>query len=494
MIKYDSDDESNKPVRLEIRQPKPRTPQSAQSPQAWTKLVPIAQSIGDHPLESWKDQNSYRLPLYGSKSNNVFMQLQDEPLSGSTLEAEQEDEQLLQQNPLLFLSLPPPDDLPVDDNVAYFLSNRMDAFLGFGECFSSAYKSLYLLSANNRVLRHVLFAFVHYLNDNDRKMQSALCTMHLRKAIPTLQNSLTYLNFDEGHILAIPLLAYLAFWFRNFDMSKAHLRGFYRMLLHANYLDQDRYGKVSPSNKMSSTLALMWRLAVRLDHYFGFMRPEEETIPPIKPNLESSRRYITDFIDPSASEWTDCLVLTDELEDLRNLAVHYNRRTTIVRASDAYTPQEASRYIQNAGQKVVTKIEQLEDNILTAAQQYNALYQPVFLPMWYGTMDPFPANQFLHYSPLFKTLHHRFIEIILMNRTTLIHATITSHPKAGPDPPERLQAAIEICCAFATFKERMGPFALKGRGKLLEALMFAGYTFATPNHILGISLQHLISL
>jgi hypothetical protein len=450
-----------------------------------TVTIPLLQTIDNHPLESWTDTNPGRLPRYGSKSHNIFLQIQDETIPGNLPGADEEMPDFW-QNPSFFLSLPPPDDLPVDDHMAHFLGNRMDNFIGFGQCLSSAYKSLYLLSSNSRVLRHTLFAFVKYLNERDRILQSAVCNMHLQKAIPELQDTLSSQTFDDGHILAVPLLAYLAFWWRKPDVAKAHINGFYKMLIHAGYLDQDRFGKVSVSAKMPSLVLLMWRLSVRLDHYFGFMSPDEETIPPIKSDSESSRRYITDFIDPSAAEWTECLVLTDELEDIRNLAVHYNRRATAVRESSDYESDEAQRYIEQAGKKIVRKIEQLEGNILTAAATYNSVYHPVFTPVWYMSLESFPAGQFLHYTPLFTTLHHRFIEAILINRATLIHTTISSHPKAGPYPMERLQAAIEICCAFATLKERM-PFALQGRGRLLEALMFAGYTFCTLDYVLGMN-------
>src|ERR1700738_35192 len=107
-------------------------------------------------------------------------------------------------------SLPPHDDRPFDGRVAHIFANNMDTFLGFEHCFSSAYYSLYILSANNRVLRHVLFAFVSYLHEADRFRQSALCYTYLNNALPELQRSLTAVNFDEGEALAIPLLAYLA--------------------------------------------------------------------------------------------------------------------------------------------------------------------------------------------------------------------------------------------------------------------------------------------
>lgn len=470
-IKYESDkDVVPKPIEIEIYNRK----------RLESKLidVPIPQTIDDHPLESWMDMNNRRMPIYGSKSTNIFLQLQDLPMRGSI---PGEDEDALP----FYLSLPPPDDLPTDDNLAYFLSSRMDTFLGLQECFSSAYKQLYLLSANNGVLRHVLFAFVKYLNEKDRVVQSALCRIHLQKAIPQLQYSLTTLNFDEGHILSVPLLAYLAYWWREVDVAKVNLRGFYRMLLHAQLLEQDKYGKVSVSSRMPSLMVLMWRVAVRLDHYIGFMHPKDEMMPPIKSTPEFSRRYINEFIDPGAYEWTECLVLVDELEDLRNLAVHFYRRTTLVRGSADYSIIEAQHYIDQAAKNVIRKVEELEAKILIAATTYNRIHQPEFIPMWNVPVEPFPATRFLHYSPLFKTLHHRFIQAIIVNRATLVHTTITSHPRAGPFPLERLQAAIEISCAFAVLKERV-PIALHGRGALLEALLFAGYTFCSADYILGI--------
>src|SRR5271170_7880472 len=358
------------------------------------------------------------------------------------------------------MSLPSPDDIPTDDNMAYFFSSRMNTFLGFQDCFSSAYKSMYLISAHNPVLRHILFAFVKYLNTGDRALLASQCNMHLAKAIPQLQYALTFLNFDEGHILAVPLLAYLAFWWRKPDVAKAHLKGFYKMLLHSQYLEQDKLGKVSVSPRMPSLMLLMWRVAVRLDHYFGFMRSDGETLPPINSTPGSSRRYITDFIDPMATEWTDWLTIMDDLEDLRNLAVHYNRRTATVRQSRTYTPDEAQHYIIQASQKIIQKLGQSDVSINEAATMYNAAFQPHFEPVTSFTKESFPAKQFLPSPSIVSTWHHRFIEATIANRATLIHVTITSHPKAGPDPPERLQAAVEICSAVAVLKDRM-PFALQ---------------------------------
>jgi hypothetical protein len=476
IIKYDSDNpSSSRSIQVEIHPQK----------RSETRVVAVSppRSIEERSLDSWLDINPQRLARYGSKSNNIFLQLQDQSIPGS-IPGDDYDDEKFQQNPTLFLSLPPPDDLPIDDNMGYFLSSRMDAFLGFRDCFSSAYKSLYLLSANHRVLRHVLFAFVNYLNDQDRITQSAACGMHLRKVILPLQNSLTFLNFDEGHILAIPLLAYLAFWSRNFDVAKSHLTGFYKMLLHAQFLEQDKTGKISVSTRMSSLMLLMWRVAVRLDHYFGFMKPEEQILAPIQRVPGSNQRYIAEFIDPSSTEWIECLVISDDLEDVRNLVVHYNRRATVVRGFPGYTPDDAQRYIVKAGRKVIRQLEQLNTDILSAAEDYNIIHQPVFEPAFYATMEPFPSNQLSHYSSIFRSLHERFIEAILINRAMIIHTTITSHPKAGADPPERLGAAIEICCAFSILKERM-PFAFQGRGRILEALLFAGYTFCSGDHVFG---------
>jgi len=484
MIKYESDPDAMQ-VEIHPHKKSHSTKRNSKKNKSMNSdLIPMPQTIDNHPLESWNVTNPHRLPRYGLKSHNIFMQLQDEPLLGSVPGEPEDTTENISWNPMFFLSLPPPDDLPVDDNMAHFLSNRMDNFLGFQQCFSSAYKSLYLLSANSSVLRHTLFAFVKYLNEKDRVLQAALCNAHLSKAIPLLQASITSESFDDGQILSVPLLAYLAFWWRKPKLAKSHIRGFYKMLIHAGYLTQDQYGKVSVSDKMPSLVLLMWRVAVRLDHYFGFLNPEEETLPPIKASGESSRRYITDFIEPGNNEWVECLVLTDELEDLRNLAVHFNRRATQVRSSAEFNPPETQAHIERASKKVVFKIEKLEGRILTAAATYNAIYQPVFTPIWYQTLDPFPAGSFLHYPPLFKNLHNRFIEAIVVNRATLIHTMISAYPYAGPYPMERLQAAVEICCAFATLKERM-PFALQGRGRLLEALLFAGYTFCTPDHLLG---------
>src|SRR5436190_6391258 len=69
MIRYESDYSSSAT--------KSRTTNSNLIP------VPIPQTVDNHPLESWVDVNPRRLPIYNSKSKNIFLQLQDEPLPGS---------------------------------------------------------------------------------------------------------------------------------------------------------------------------------------------------------------------------------------------------------------------------------------------------------------------------------------------------------------------------------------------------------------------------
>src|SRR5271154_1808444 len=171
-IKYESDEEQA-PKAVGIR--RHRKANRIQRNESTWIAIPEPQSIEGRPLEKWDDANPMRLPVYSSMSNNIFLKMQAQPLLGG--DEEMEDQQSL----ILYMSLPSPDDLPTDDNMAYFLSSRMDTFLGFQDCFSSAYKSMYLISANNRVLRHVLFAFVKYLNANDRALLASQCNMHLSR-------------------------------------------------------------------------------------------------------------------------------------------------------------------------------------------------------------------------------------------------------------------------------------------------------------------------
>jgi hypothetical protein len=447
------------------------------------RLSSAPEIIGQNTLEFWRNMNINRLPLYGTKSSNIFLQMQEQPLLGSSA---LEDPTPIAEpgRPLFYLSLPPPDDLPVEDSSQTFLSSRMDAFLGFQDCFTTAYHKLYLLSAFTPPLRHILLAFVKYLNQRDRFADSDACMLHIHKALPPLQHAITNLNFDEGHILCVPLLAYLTFWWGQGDLSKSHLKGFYKMLLHAQFLDQDRQGKISISKTMPSLVLLMWRASIRLDHSFGFMRPDDEIYPPLVSDLVSSRRYITEFIAPGSAGWIDWLVLMDELEDIRNLAVHFNRRTEQVRTSNTYSTAQAQSYIDEAGKKVIRRVEDSKMAILKAASKFHAINGPHISTNLYIDLEPFPSVQLGMYAESMHNVHARFIESLITNRVCLIHATVTINPRAGPDPPERLAAAIEICCAFYVLKKRM-PFATHGRGRLLEALMFAGYTFCNVNSFLG---------
>jgi len=478
VIQYEDENESRKLEPTQI------TRYSSRSPTGSSRMSAGPETIGQNTLELWPNVNINRVPLYGTKANNIFMQMHDQPLPGSFEPMEEEPAQLPESGrPLFYLSLPAPDDLPVEDTRRWFLSTRMDAFLGFQDCFTSAYNRLYLLSAFTPPLRHILLAFVKYINQRDRLSEADACMLHIHKALPSLQHAITNLNFDEGHILCIPLLAHLAFWWNKEELAKSHLRGFYKMLLQAQFLRQDRQGKIAVSKDMPSLLLLMWRVAIRLDHSFGFLRPDDEIFPPLISNLDASRRYITEFIASRAAGWTDWLVLVDELEDLHSLAVQFNRRTEQVRRSNTYTPNEAQTYIEQAGNKIIRRIEGSKISILLASKEYHTRFGPYLSTNLYVDLQPFPTAELSTYAANLRTVHHRFIESLISNRVCIICTTVTINPRAGPHPPERLAAAIEICCAFYVLKKRM-PFATHGRGRALEALMFAGYTFCNANNLL----------
>jgi len=385
----------------------------------------------------------------------------------------------------LYIQLPQPDDSPFDDNMTYFLGRRLDTFLGLSECFSSAYESVCLLSTTNSVLRNVLFAFITYINSKDRTFQAAQCAIHLHDAIPSLQRALLVQNIDDGNIIAVVLLAYLAFWWRKATSAKSHLNGFLKMLLHAKYLDLDEYGKVSPSAGMPPLVLLFWRAAVRLDQYFAFLRPEDQTMPPIKSSPESSLRYITHFVDRSLAENTQWLLLMDELEDLRNLTVHYNRRAMTVQLSSNYSTLESEKYIRRAEAKLIQKIERSLSNLLLTEADHKNRSAPIIEPVWSSPVEPFPAAYFPFLVEKYEAYSDRLIEASINNRVILIHSTIAGSPIAGPTPEVRFRAAVEICYAILILKRR-SPFAVHGRGRFLQALMFAGYTFCSAKCILGI--------
>ena len=234
-------------------------------------------------------------------------------------------------------------------------------------------------------------------------LKDALCAAHLRKAIPEIQAAITNLNVSESHILAIPLLAYLAFWRREYDTASSHLRGFYKILLHMRYLRQDKHGKAHVLvYSMPSIVLLMWRISVRLDHYFTFLRPEEECLPPIGLAKGTSERFVTDFIDSSGAEWLECLVLEDELEDLRHLTTHYNCRASHLQASRRHETADTERYIMQASNKIVRKLNAHLENILAAAVKFHTFRQPSISTNLNLAIELFPGNRSL--IP-FHTLH-----------------------------------------------------------------------------------------
>lgn len=148
----------------------------------------------------------------------------------------------------------PPDDLRINDGDAYYLSwfvYRGPVFMGIGLVFPTLCSHMYALSTQHPLLHEAVLLFsAHFSKLTVGKVHS---DVHKRLMVlrPKLQEALVTGKLNDGHIIAVFLIAALYHYGGNLNAAVIHLHGLSVMLAYDQQRRLRAHGNPSPAPLVS---------------------------------------------------------------------------------------------------------------------------------------------------------------------------------------------------------------------------------------------------
>jgi hypothetical protein len=272
------------------------------------------------------------------------------------------------------------------------------------------------------------------------------------------------MTIDDSHIVAVFLLAYLNFAGGEIASAGRHLDGLILMLEHR--------GATIPAD--DPLINAIRRLTIRLDNVRGttgrtlaFPTHKLETNVP-------NRVWLSKLIQPNKQQSVDWALAEFELEDLANQMIHLNLRARALRASPGHNPATDEHEILFRAEILLSELNRWKLRpIFLAAEADENLSR-------LACLSPGSIPTFLDYPPLpFKNVV--FAGLMIMFYRLQILGSLIISPTPGPEPMNRLEAAINLCRTYASYaflRERISSI-------MVIPLVLAGFVLGERDHPQG---------
>ena len=371
----------------------------------------------------------------------------------------------------LFRKVPPPDNLRLFQKDCvwfeyfYHLSLFWDSY-SIPRFVPGFLSRMYSLSLNHFALRQSLMsqaAGYHAMLHASSFEQSRRFVAQL---LPDVQQAISNLTFDEGHICAVFQLIKIYAQLGDIMGAHRHLQGIRLMIDH---LIATSRGDPDP------IVQCIYRGAINFDIWFAF-----EGIPFAFPSPERKdddvhRKWLQDFIPSSQKRLTEIVLAQFELDDLE----HRVMTLLQVRQSFEYDPDIDEPRFQLSGQEILKNLEAwMRRAIIEKCEREEINGRKGISPAGHGT--------FLHYPPLIFR-NERYALLLISYHSLVILATMLTHPEIGPEPYIRFTSAITLCRILAFNTQRRKN---EGRPEAVHwhthDLMRVGLALGEPMYPLGI--------
>jgi hypothetical protein len=401
------------------------------------------------------------LAVYNHRSSNIFLRLQDEPLLSPPNEDEEPYELPLIQH------IGTPDDTPlynIDAPYLQFFVRQFPRILAVDHLFPNVLGRLLGMTIGNPVLWHSILAISSSLADKIVGRTTSRTYFHLQQALPLIQSAIQSMDIHDSHIYAVFLLAYLNLCSGEVATAARHLDGLYLMLEHR--------GEPESQDPLINAVR---RIAIRMDNVRGTTGRElafpTHKLQTSKPNHE----WLTQLIEPDKVNALDWALAEIELEDLANQMIHLHLRARTIRASPTYNPETDDHELIFRAEFLLNELQQWQIRpIFLAAEADENLSRLACLGH-----DITPT--FLDYPPLLFNNPVYATLMIMMYRLQILGSLVV-RPEIGPEPPERFEAAVNLCRVYASYK------ALRPHPSpnMIMPLAFVGFVFGETTDVLGI--------
>jgi Fungal specific transcription factor domain len=401
------------------------------------------------------------MAVYNNPSTNVFLQLQNEPIPSTAEDDETYELPLIQ-------AIGAPDDTPlynVDSPYLHFFVLEFPSILSVDHLFPSALGRILGMTIGNPALWHSVLALSSFLTDKIVGRPASRTYIHLHHSLPLIQSAIQHNTMNDSHIAAVFFLAYLNLASGEIASAGRHLDGLILML--------ERRGATVPED--DPLINAIRRLTIRLDNVRG-MTGRNLGFPTNKLEMGvSHHEWLMKLMLPDKLNTIDWAIAEFELEDLANQLIHLHLRARALRSSPTHNPETDEHELLFRAEVLKNELRRWRLRpILLAAEADENLLRLVGLGQ---TSTP----AFLDYPPLqFKNMV--YASLLIMYYRLEILGSLVIRPELGPEPPQRLEAAVNLCRTFASYKA----IRQKVPSLMVLPLALAGFVLGETSHPQGI--------
>ena len=419
------------------------------------KLISGAQGEWCHPTQP-------SMAVYNEPKTNVFLQLQNEPIPSTSQDDETYELPLIQ-------AIGAPDDTPlytVDSSYLHFFVSEFPSILSIDHLFPNALGRILGMTIGNPALWHSVLALSSFLADKIVGRPASRTYIHLYHSLPLIQNAIQHGTINDSHIAAVFFLAYRNLAAGEVTSAGRHLDGLILML-------EQRGATVPEDDPLINAIR---RLTIRLDNARG---TTGRSLAFATNKLEtgvSHREWLVKLMEPDKLNAIDWAIAEFELEDLANQMVHLDLRARTLRSSTTHNPATDEHELLFRAEVLLNELERWKLRpIFMAAEADENLSR-------LACLGQSTTPSFLNYPPLpFKNIVYATL-LILYYRLEILGSLII-RPQVGPEPPERVEAAVNLCRTFASYKA----VREKVSSLMVLPLTFAGFVLGETTHPQGIS-------
>ena len=378
---------------------------------------------------------------------------------------------LRRQSPI-YMTPRAPDNMqvdPIDSNYLQFFFLQAPMFLLFTQHFPSAPSAIFELASQHAPTLQSILAVAAQHADMVAGRRPTRALIHLSKCLPQIQNALTSVQINEGHIAAVYCLTRLYFARRERVAARNHLHGLFLMLEQYQQGHLDGTPGSPPFVKLprdpSPFMMFLWRIAIQMDLALG-NRGQELVFPPPAPDQDAFHRtWIQRIASPKATEWA---LAEFALDDLHHHTLHLEKLALKIRASPYYDPDADERRIALGVEKLwsMHAAWKTREIVRQAARDEN-LHRAQF-----PITDT--RGQFLRYGPPLRFQNEFFVRMLLYHTERIIEIDGILRPRLTDPSERRLRAAIEVCRIIAGVEDMAGG---GGIGQYFQGLNNAGIVF-----------------
>lgn len=322
------------------------------------------------------------------------------------------------------------------------------------------------MTIGNSALWHSVLAASSFLADKILGRPASRTFIHLHHSLELIQSAIHNGTINDSHIIAVFFLAYLNLATGEIASAGRHLDGLILML--------EQRGAANPDN--DPLINAIQRLAIRLDNVRG-VTGRALAFPTHKLRTGiSHREWLVKLIEPENPNAVEWATAEFELEDIAHQMIRLNLHARSLRSLLTHNPATDENELLFRAEVLLNELQRWKLRPILMASEADENLSRL------ANIGQINVPSFLNYPPLpFKNAV--YASIMIMYYRLQILGSLVTRPEPGPDPPQRLEAAINLCRTYASYKALREKIA----SVMVLPLTLAGFVLGETSHPEGIA-------